>query len=86
MPVLQSLFANLELDDEIYAFFYRVVACGDPTTACISRIFKLAAVASSSAGKAEPNLTEVIFTSAPKPKAVGRLGCPHLCVEPWLTE
>jgi len=37
-----------------------------------------AEVASTSAGKAEPKLTEVIFTSAPKPRAVRRLGCPHL--------
>ena len=34
------------------------------------------AVASSSASKAEPNLTEVIITSAPKPRAVRRVGCP----------
>jgi hypothetical protein len=38
-------------------------------------------VASTSAGKAEPNLTEVIFTSAPKPRAVRRLVCPHPCLE-----
>ena len=33
-------------------------------------------VASTSAGKAEPNLTEVIFTSASKPSVVRRVGCP----------
>lgn len=35
-------------------------------------------VAPTSTGKAEPNLTEVIITSAPKHRAVQRLGA-HLC-------
>jgi hypothetical protein len=36
-------------------------------------------VASTSAGKAEPNLTEVRITSASKPTGVRRGGCPHPC-------
>ena len=43
-------------------------------------------VASASAGKAEPNLTEVIFTSAPKPRAVRRVGCPLLTHERYPAE
>jgi hypothetical protein len=48
---------------------------GAPTE-CNLRSSYAAAVASTSAGKAEPNLTEVIFTSAPKPSAVRRVGAP----------
>ncbi len=44
-------------------------------------ICNLQAAASASAGKAEPNLTEVIFTSAPKPRVLRRTGCPHLTHE-----
>jgi len=39
-------------------------------------IFFLLTVTSPAAGKAEPNLTEVIFTSASKPRTVQRTGCP----------
>jgi len=57
--------------------FSLVETCIGIHTDATSSYAKLSEVASTSAGKTEPNLTEVRTTSAPKQAAVRRLGCPH---------
>jgi hypothetical protein len=47
----------------------------------VSPPLHLAEVASSLTNKAEPFLTEVITTSAPKQAPVRALGCPHPCLK-----